>query len=419
MKVQGAALGDGEHLKRKVASLEHQLTALLQQQRHAHEQLTQWQQAFGTFAQHIAPPLLGSTFVSEERQAGKGKDGLEPQHRKDQDRPSKRICRDGRWDVKDSSRGSVPHRPEPMSNAVVTEMHLPNGSEGDRTSTGTVAGPDGNAAAMQTGPPATHLVVHAPVQDWSSSRAVADCEVTPPGCHAAAQQEFHQQPQPGKALESSASGNAMEREAVAPSAVEVAESWLVQLLDRAQPAEVCGRVAAELVAAIMSDACLMPCVVAGFESTLLRTATLPERQVPSAGASSSNTASPGSRLAGSPHIVQPKQSVAQRVLACAVEVDRRLTAVGTQKEWLLTLLEQRLHQGSLQEEDAWELEACILAAAAAQLYKLQQNQQVMIPSTHSLGVLLYALQHARSCKHCCDANSQPCSYCAGHARAAV
>lgn len=420
MKVQSAALCDREHLKRKVVSLEHQLTALLQQQQHAHEQLTQWQQAFGTFAQHIAPPLLGSTLVGEDRQADKGKDNLEPQHRKEQDRPSKRICTDaGRWEVKDSSRGSVPHRPEPMSDAVVTAMHVPSGSDGDRTSTGTVAGPDGNAATVQTGPPATHLVMHAAVQDWSSSRAVADRELTP-GCHAMAHREFYQQSQPGKALESSASGNAMEREAAPPSALEVVESWLVQLLDRAQPAELYGRVATELAAAITSDTCLIACVVAGFETTLLRNASFPERRVTSAGASSSNTASPGSRLAGSPHIIQPKQqSAAQRVLACAVEVDRRLTAVGTQKECLLTLLEQRLHQGSLQEEDAWELEACILAAAAAQLYRLQQNQQVMIPCRHSPGVLPSAIQHPTSCKHFWDAHLQVCFYCAGHACAAV
>ncbi|CAL5221237.1 g3391 [Coccomyxa viridis] len=384
VKVQSAALCDREPLKRKVDSLEHQLTALLQQQRHAHEQLTQWQQAFGTFAQHVAPPLLGSTPVSQERQTGKRKDSLEPQHRKEQERPSKKMSRDaGCLDVKDSSKGSVPHGPEPMSDAEGTALHMASGSEGDRNSIGTVAGPDGNAAAVPTGPSAAHVPAPAPLQDWSSSRAVAGHEALLPSPFDRAPQDSHQHPQPGKALESSASGNAMEREAAPPSAMEFVESWLIQLLDRDQPAVLCSTVAAELATAITSGACLMPCVVAGFESTLLRIVSSPPMRVPASHASSSNTASAGSRLAGSPHMVQPKQqSTAQRVLSCAVELDQRLTATGSQHEDLLTLLEQQLHQGSLQEEDAWEVEACILAAAAAQLYRLTDNQQ-------ALRVLLY------------------------------
>ena len=388
VKVQSAALCDREPLKRKVDSLEHQLTALLQQQRHAHEQLTQWQQAFGTFAQHVAPPLLGSTPVSQERQTGKRKDSLEPQHRKEQERPSKKMSRDaGCLDVKDSSKGSVPHGPEPMSDAEGTALHMASGSEGDRNSIGTVAGPDGNAAAVPTGPSAAHVPAPAPLQDWSSSRAVAGHEALLPSPFDRAPQDSHQHPQPGKALESSASGNAMEREAAPPSAMEFVESWLIQLLDRDQPAVLCSTVAAELATAITSGACLMPCVVAGFESTLLRIVSSPPMRVPASHASSSNTASAGSRLAGSPHMVQPKQqSTAQRVLSCAVELDQRLTATGSQHEDLLTLLEQQLHQGSLQEEDAWEVEACILAAAAAQLYRLTDNQQVMT--------------HMQSCSEC-------------------
>ncbi len=379
MKVQSAALCDREQLKRKVVSLEHQLTALLQQQRHAHEQLTQWQQAFGTFAQHIAPPLPGSTPVSQEQQTGKRKDSLEPQHREEQERPSKKMSRDaGCLDVKDSSKGSVPHGPEPLSDAEGTALHMASGSEGDRNSIGTVAGPDGTAAAVPSGPPAAHVPVHAPLQDWSSSRAAAGHERPLPGLFVL--QDSHQHPQPGKALESSASGNAMEREAAPPSAMEFVESWLIQLLDRDQPAELHSRVAAELATAITSGACLLPCVVAGFESTLLRIVSSPERRVPTSRASSSNVASAGSRLAGSPHMVQAKQqSAAQRVLSCAVELDQRLNVTGSQQEGLLTLLEQQLHQGSLQEEDAWEVEACILAAAAAQLYRLTQNQQVRRP----------------------------------------
>ena len=389
MKVQSAALCDREHLKRKVVSLEHQLTALLQQQRHAHEQLTQWQQAFGTFAQHVAPPMFGNIPVSQEQQTGKRKDSLEPQHRKEPERPSKRMSRDaGCLDVKDSSKGSVPHGPEPMSDAEGTALHTASGSEEDRNSTGTVAGPDGNAAAVPTGTPAAHVPTHTPLQDWSSSRAVAGHGGRLPGPSDRALQDSRQQPQPGKALESSASGNAMEREAAPPSAMDFVESWLIQLLDRDQPAELCSRVAAELATAITSGACLMPCVVAGFEGTLLRIAS-PERQVPTSHASSSNIASAGSRLAGSPHMVQPKQQcAAQSVLLCAVELNQRLSSTGSQQEGFLTLLEQQLHQGSLQEEAAWEVEACILAAAAAQLYRLTQNQQVMIPLMSSSACLV-------------------------------
>ena len=391
MKVQGAALCDREHLKRKVMSLEHQLTALMQQQQHAHEQLTQWQQAFGTFADHIAPPLLGSAPVSEERQAGDRQDSLEPQDRKEQERPSKRIRRHaGRLDVKHSSGGSVPHRPEPISDAVGTAMRMPSSSEG--TSTGTVAGPDGSALAVPPGPPAASAPLHAPLQDCGSSRAVALHEVMLPGQCAIARPQSYQQHQPGKVMESSASGNAMEREAAPPSAMEFVESWLVQLLDREQPAELCSRVAAQLAAAISSDACLMSCVVAGFESTLLRIVPLPERRVLSSRASSSNTASAGNRLAASQHMVQPMQeSAAQTVLSCAVELDQRLRAVSGQQECLLTLLERQLHQGSLQEEDAWETEACTLAAAAAQLYRIQDNQQVVISFRQPLSVCGFSL----------------------------
>ena len=379
VKAQGAALCEPMALKRKVASLEQRLTALLQHQGHAHEQLTQWQQAFGAFAQHIAPPLLGSTPVSEKRQAGNRHDSLEPQHRTEQERPSKRLCRDAAcMAVKDSSRGSAPSRPEPISDAVGTALHMASGSEGDHTSTGTVAGPDGNALGVLEAHPAVQSLAQSPLHECSSSRLVACHHMMPSGCHATARTQAPPQQQPGKALESSAAGHAADREADPPSAMDLVESWLVQLLDRQQPADLAKNVAAGLAAAISADACLLPCVVAGFESTLLRSASSPERRVPSSPAKSCSPATADADFIGSQHIVQSKQWSAAHVgLDCAVEIDQHLIAVGSHQQCLLTLLQQQLHQASLQDEDAWETEACTLAAAVAHLYRLQHNQQVM------------------------------------------
>ena len=75
MKVQSAALGDRKYLKRTVDGLQRQLGTFTEQQQKAHEQLSQWQQAFGAFAQHVVlPPPLGSAPVSHgqrsERQGG-------------------------------------------------------------------------------------------------------------------------------------------------------------------------------------------------------------------------------------------------------------------------------------------------------------------------------------------------------------
>ena len=65
MKVQSAALGDRKYLKRTVDGLQRQLGTFTEQQQKAHEQLSQWQQAFGAFAQHVVlPPPLGSAPVS-------------------------------------------------------------------------------------------------------------------------------------------------------------------------------------------------------------------------------------------------------------------------------------------------------------------------------------------------------------------
>ncbi len=223
-----------------------------------------------------------------------------------------------RLDVKDSSGGQRPHTGlKPMSDAVGHGI-----AYGERLGGGPATAVEQWQAqtGMQhllvpPGPPcsAVHPLHCSRSRIASSSRAVAGHEATAarPLCQSPTHRPTQQHPQPGKALESSASGNAMEREAGPPSAMEFVESWLVQLLDREQPAELCSRVAAQLAAAISSDACLMSCVVAGFESTLLRIVPLPERRVLSSRASSSNTASAGNRLAASQHMVQPMQESAR------------------------------------------------------------------------------------------------------------
>ena len=175
MKVQGAALCERQHLERKVTGLEQQLLALLQQP-------AAWTRAAVAVAAglwrfcttHRAPAAWAAPQSVRSGRLAIGMDSLEPQHRKEQDRPLKRFCRDaGRLDVKDSSRGSVPYRPEPVRNPVGTAMHMASGSEGERTSTGTVAGPDGNSPGVLTGLPAVQATPQTPLQECSSSRAVA------------------------------------------------------------------------------------------------------------------------------------------------------------------------------------------------------------------------------------------------------
>ncbi len=383
MKLQNAAAGDREHLKQRVDSLEHRLTAFTQQQQQAHEQLTQWQQAFGAFAQHIAPPMLGSTPASEAQQNGNRQHILEPQHREDE-RPSKKICREAdRLNVKDSSKGSVPTRPEPQTDAEGTVMHIVTGFDGDHTSTGTVAGPDGSSPVKPS--TAQALPSSIPLQECSSSRAVAFQAGVQPGHHKSAKQQPLQQLETGKVLESSASGTAVVKNAEQASAMDVVESLLTQLLDSQQPAEVCSNAAARLASAICSGTCTVPCVIAGFESTLLRCHALPGRRALSVCELSSDGASADVKPSSQQKLQPRQQDTVHIVLSCAMELNQRLEAAGKQQESLLMLLEQHLHDGALQEDDAWETDACILSAAAAQLYRLQHHHQV----TELVRVLLF------------------------------
>lgn len=388
MKVQSAALGDREHLKRKVDGLQQQLTAFTHQQQEAHEQLTQWQQAFGAFAQHVAPPLLGGTPVSQEQLVGHG-DAVHGVHQgREQGRPLKRICRDsGRFNLKDSSKGSAQNKPGPLSEAEGTAMHMLSGSEGDHISTGTVAGPDGAMPGVTTAALAQHSIN--PLQECSSSRAVKAAHAgAAAGHHSAddaARHQLTQGFQRGRALESSASGTVADRAGEQPTAIDLVEGWVAQLLDHQRQADTGSKVAAGLAGAVRSDACPVPCVVAGFENALLRCtsargrSTRPSHESFSGGAPAADEGCAGG-LSSAWHSVQSGQhSDVHAILVCAVELSQRLSAGDSLEEDLLTLLEQQLHQSSLQEESPWETDAGLFAAACAHLYRLQSKKQVVLP----------------------------------------
>lgn len=400
MKLQNASQGDREHLKRKVTALEEQLTAFTRQQQQAHEQLAQWQQAFGAFAQHIAPPFLGSAPADREQQAGASDGVLEAQHQREQARAPKRARRDdgGRELVRGSSGGSAPNRHEPGSDAEGTAMHMASGSEADHTSTGTVAGPDGpTPPSAPAGTNIAHAARATPLQECSSSRAVAFHTEEAAGHHAAhhaGRQHVIQQPQKGKALESSASGNVTDRQPGLLSAMDLVESWLAQLLDGQQAASPCSNVAAGLAAAIASDPCLVPCVIAGFQNAILKPAASPIRRAAVSEREHTEAsladAQCGADFACSQPSAQPGQQRSMHaVLLCAIELDERLRAGGNKQESLLMLLEQQLHEAALQEEDAWETEACVLAAACGHLYRLQGKRQVSTRLHCSLSCILY------------------------------
>ena len=85
MKVQSAAPGGREHLKRTVDSLQRQLNTFTEQQQKAHEQLSQWQQAFGAFAQcMVLPPPLGSAPVSHGQRLSDREAAAEAPHEDEQ-----------------------------------------------------------------------------------------------------------------------------------------------------------------------------------------------------------------------------------------------------------------------------------------------------------------------------------------------
>ena len=387
MKVQSAALGDREHLKRTVDGLQRQLSTFMEQQQTAHEQLSQWQQAFGAFAQHVVlPPPLGSAPVSHGQRLSDREAAAEAPYEHGQ--VAKRVCRvDSRAQVKDSSRGSVPNRPAAGSGTEGTALHMACGSEGEQTSIGTVAGPDGAGAGLPTALQLTHARAVTPLQDSSSSRAVqiyhAGILAAPDAAHIAAGALPVNQLQRGRALESSASGTALDKEVCPPSAMDVVEAWLGQLQDKQGAADASSSVAAGLAATLHSDACLVPCVIAGFQNAILRAAAPSNCQThePSRRPEAANIMAAGVSCSAGPEMQLQQHSSVCAVLSCAVEVSQRLSARGGEGKRLLTLLEQQLQQGALHEQPPREEEACLMSSACAHLFRLQGKQQVTLASS--------------------------------------
>ena len=388
MKVQSAALGDREHLKRTVDGLQRQLSTFTEQQQKAHKQLGQWQQAFGAFAQHVVlPPPLGSAPVSHGQRLSDREAAAEAPHEHGQ--VAKRVCRvDSRAQVKGSSRGSVPNRPAAGSGTEGTALHMACCSEGEQTSIGTVAGPDGAGAGLPTALQLTHARALTPPQDSSSSRAVqiyhTGILAAPDVTHLAAGAPPVHQLQRGRALESSASGTALDKEVCPPSAMDIVEAWLGQLQDKQGAAEASSSVAAGLAAATHSDACLVPCVIAGFQNALLRAAAPCDGQThkPSRRPEAADVMAADVSCSAGPEIQLQQHSNVCAVLLCALEVSQRLSAGGGEGERLLALLEEQLQQGALHEEPPWEEEACLMSSACAHLFRLQGKQQVTLASSY-------------------------------------